>query len=133
MCFGVADLVFYRLLHENQSGTPLSFSSFLLTCRDSLKMCQKLFNMSKGAFTQSILRGVIRRRLGYLINKKCFFIKKTTILRGVFCPSVNATLVREQFVPIPPFPLLFVSPFIDCLSKVSDEQDPPKDAHSGDK
>ena len=28
---------------------------------------------SKGAFTQSVLRGVIRRRLGYLKNKKCFF------------------------------------------------------------
>ena len=27
----------------------------------------------KGAFTQSVLSGVIRRRLGYLINKKCFF------------------------------------------------------------
>ena len=47
---------------------------------------------TEGAFTQSVLRGVIRRRLGYLINKKCFFIKKMTILRGLFCPSVNATL-----------------------------------------
>ena len=45
---------------------------------------------------ETVLRGVIRRRLGYLINKKCFFTYKTTILRGVFCPSVNATLV---FVP----------------------------------
>ena len=96
MCFGVADLVFYRLLHENQSGTPLSFSSFLLTCRDSLKMCQKLFNMSKGAFTQSILRGVIRRRLGYVINKKYFFHKKTTILRRVIRRGVNATLIRDH-------------------------------------
>ena len=47
--------------------------------------------IGKGEFTQSVLRRVIRRRLGYLINKKCFFSKKTTILRGVFCPSVNAT------------------------------------------
>ena len=30
----------------------------------------------KGAFTQSVLRGVIRRRLGYLINKKYFFSLK---------------------------------------------------------
>ena len=46
----------------------------------------------KGTFTQSILRGVIRRRLGYLINKKMFFLTyKMTILRGEFCPSVNAT------------------------------------------
>ena len=37
----------------------------------------------KGAFTQSVLRGVIRRRLGYVINKKYFFHKKTTILRRV--------------------------------------------------
>ena len=27
----------------------------------------------KGAFTQSVLRGVIRRRLGYVIDKKYFF------------------------------------------------------------
>ena len=27
----------------------------------------------KGAFTQSVLRGVIRRRLGHLKNKKYFF------------------------------------------------------------
>ena len=50
-----------------------------------------LLRFAKGAFTQSVLRGVIRRRLGYLKNKKCFFTNKTTILRGVFCPSVNAT------------------------------------------
>ena len=31
------------------------------------------FSAGKGAFTQSILRGVIRRRFGYLINKKYFF------------------------------------------------------------
>ena len=31
------------------------------------------FSESKGAFTQSVLRGVIRRRLGYLMNKKYFF------------------------------------------------------------
>ena len=42
-------------------------------------------------FTQSILRGVISRRLGYLIHENVFFTYKTTILRGVFCPSVNAT------------------------------------------
>ena len=30
-------------------------------------------NQIKGAFTQSVLRGVIRHRLGYLINKKYFF------------------------------------------------------------
>ena len=42
---------------------------------------------TEGAFTQS----VIRRRLGYLINKNVFFTNKTTILLGVFCPSVNAT------------------------------------------
>ena len=50
-----------------------------------------LSHEAKGAFTQSVLRGVICRRLGYLINKKCFFTYKTTILRGVFCPNVNAT------------------------------------------
>ena len=27
----------------------------------------------EGAFTQSVLRGVIRRRLGYVIDKKYFF------------------------------------------------------------
>ena len=58
--------------------------------RYSVKSITHLSN-SKGAFTQSVLRGVICRRLGYLKNKKCFFSKKTTILRGVFCPSVNAT------------------------------------------
>ena len=45
----------------------------------------------KGAFTQSVLRGVIRRRLGYVINKNIFFIKKTTILRRVIRRGVNAT------------------------------------------
>ena len=49
------------------------------------------FHYSKGAFTQSVLRGVIRRRLGYVINKKYFFIKKTTILRRVIRRGVNAT------------------------------------------
>ena len=48
----------------------------------------------KGTFTQSVLRSVIRRRLGYLINKNVFFTYKTTILRGEFCPSVNATLAK---------------------------------------
>ena len=65
-------------------STDLSKLSKLL-CRDEFS----LFH-DKGTFTQSILRGVIHRRLSYLINKECFFIK-TTILRGVFCPSVNAT------------------------------------------
>ena len=49
--------------------------------------------MGQGAFTQSVLRGVIRRRLGYVINKKYFFIKKTTILRRVIRRGVNATLM----------------------------------------
>ena len=44
-----------------------------------------------GAFTQSVLRGIIRRRLGYVILKNIFFIKKTTILRRVIRRGVNAT------------------------------------------
>ena len=51
------------------------------------------FHTSQGAFTQSVLRGVIRRRLGYVINKKYFFIKKTTILRRVIRRGVNTTSV----------------------------------------
>ena len=33
----------------------------------------KQWHSAADFFTQSVLRGVIRRRLGYLINKKCFF------------------------------------------------------------
>ena len=44
-----------------------------------------------GSFIQSVLRGGIRRRVGHL-KKMCFFSKQTAILRGVICPSVNATL-----------------------------------------
>ena len=36
-------------------------------------LIQTVHGVSKGAFAQSVLRGVIRRRLGYLINKKYFF------------------------------------------------------------
>ena len=54
------------------------------------------FFLIKGAFKQSVLRGVIRRRLGYVINKKYFFIKKTTILRRVIRRGVNATKVAES-------------------------------------
>ena len=46
--------------------------------------------IAKGAFTQSVLRGVIRRRLGYVINKKKIIIK-TTILRRVIRRGVKAT------------------------------------------
>ena len=49
-----------------------------------------------GAFTQSILRGVIRRRLSYLINKKWCFHYNNDHLHGVFCPSVNATSGRAS-------------------------------------
>ena len=52
----------------------------------------RISSQSKGAFTQSVLRGVIRRRLGYVINKNIFFIKKTTILCRVIRRGVNATL-----------------------------------------
>ena len=44
-----------------------------------------------GAFTQSVLRDVIRHSLGHLNNKNIFFSKQTTILCGVICSSVNAT------------------------------------------
>ena len=51
----------------------------------------------QGAFTQSVLRSVIRRRLGHLKNKKNDFLsKQTTILHGIICPSVNATLAKKQ-------------------------------------
>ena len=45
----------------------------------------------QGVFTQSVLRGVIHRRLGYLI--------KMTILCGVFCPNVNATSSISKISP----------------------------------
>ena len=38
-----------------------------------LLMQNQLGGDIQGAFTQSVLHGVIHRRLGYLINKKCFF------------------------------------------------------------
>ena len=38
-----------------------------------VKVTSVAMKLVKGAFTQSVLCGVIRRRLGYLINKKYFF------------------------------------------------------------
>ena len=54
------------------------------------------FLITKSAFAQSVLRGVIRHSLGHLQIKKYFFSKQTTILRGVICPSVNASLPFER-------------------------------------
>ena len=48
-------------------------------------------SVSYGSFTQSVLCGIIHHRLGHLKNKNIFFCKQMTILRGVICPSVNAT------------------------------------------
>ena len=45
--------------------------------------------------SEGVLHGVIRHRFGHLNNKKIFFSKHTTILRGEICPSVNATLGNE--------------------------------------
>ena len=45
--------------------------------------------MPKGAFTQSVLRGVIRHRLGYVIDKKYFFHLKND--HAVIRRGVNAT------------------------------------------
>ena len=62
-------------------------------CLSKKCCCQDLTKIPKGAFTQSVLRGVIRRRLGYLIKK---IHLKMTILRGVFCLSVNATSPNQE-------------------------------------
>ena len=47
-----------------------------------------------GAFTPSVLHGVIRGRLGHLSNKKYFYSTLTTILCRVICgTSVNANKI----------------------------------------
>ena len=57
-----------------------------------------LLSKTGAAFTQNVLRGVIRRRLGHLKNKKVVFSsKQTTILSSVICRSVNATLFSCHF------------------------------------
>ena len=53
------------------SGWPPNYGQW-----EVLDVYGKDFVVVNGAFTQSVLRGVIRRRLGYVINKKYFFIKK---------------------------------------------------------
>ena len=68
--------IFHGLAHSGKVPVPTRSFPFpfpVLMFGPGLPMRSVYLSLPKGAFTQSVLRAVIRHRLGYLINKKCCF------------------------------------------------------------
>ena len=79
-------------------GRTLQIYLFFITrlvVKEWIKIMTLPGTETKGAYTQSILRGIIRRRLGYLINKKKISFKKRPFYAAY--SALVWTLLKKHF------------------------------------